>query len=116
MLPASNELIWCSRARRLGPPLPVRPRAPGKLKNRITTGEGNVGTIVRVDEKARQLWFRGVGKEPGRDPYFLHLYRIGLDGRGQALLTPEDGDHDVTLSPDRRRTSSTATRRRDARR
>jgi len=56
--------------------------------------------VLRVDEKARQLWFVGVGKEPGRDPYFRHLYRIGLDGKGLTLLTPEDGDHNVWLAPD----------------
>jgi dipeptidyl aminopeptidase/acylaminoacyl peptidase len=40
-----------------------------------------------------------VGRERGRDPYFRHLYRVGFDGRNVRLLTPEDGDHDVTLSP-----------------
>src|SRR5207253_974674 len=42
--------------------------------------------------------FLGVGREKGRDPYFIHLYRIGFDGRSLALLTPEDANHDVTLS------------------
>jgi len=27
------------------------------------------------------------GREEGRDPYYAHLYRIGLDGRGLELLT-----------------------------
>ncbi|MGZ8415283.1 MAG: prolyl oligopeptidase family serine peptidase, partial [Gemmatirosa sp.] len=76
--------------------------ASGRLKNRITTGDGNVATIVRVDEKARQIYFLGQGKEAGRDPYFQHLYRIGFDGRGQTLLTPEDANHVVSMSPDGR--------------
>ncbi|HYW30770.1 MAG TPA: prolyl oligopeptidase family serine peptidase, partial [Gemmatimonas sp.] len=71
----------------------------GALKRQVTTGAGNVASIVRIDEKTRQLWFVGVGKEAGRDPYSRHLYRIGMDGKGMALLTPEDGDHTVTLSP-----------------
>ena len=32
-------------------------------------------------------------------PYFSHLYRIGFDGKNLALLTPEDGNHDVAMSP-----------------
>ncbi|MEJ7666029.1 MAG: DPP IV N-terminal domain-containing protein [Hymenobacter sp.] len=38
------------------------------------------------------------GREPG-NPYFSHLYRIGLDGKGLTLLTPEAGNHQVVLSP-----------------
>ena len=59
----------------------------------ITTGDGNVTQVLRVDEKARTIYFVGAGKEPGRDPYFRHFYRINLDGSGAKLLTPEDGDH-----------------------
>src|SRR6202044_3595098 len=51
-----------------------------------------------VDEDSRTVYFLGAGKEPGRDPYFTHLYRVGLDGRGLKLLTPEDGNHEITLS------------------
>ncbi|MEO5590537.1 MAG: prolyl oligopeptidase family serine peptidase, partial [Gemmatimonadaceae bacterium] len=71
----------------------------GKLKNRITTDAGNVDDIVRVDSKARQIYFMGSGKEAGRDPYFQHLYRIGFDGRGRTLLTPENGNHTISMSP-----------------
>jgi dipeptidyl aminopeptidase/acylaminoacyl peptidase len=42
----------------------------------------------------------GQGFETGRDPYFEHLYRVGLDGRGWTLLTPENANHSVTLAPD----------------
>ncbi|MDH5234557.1 MAG: S9 family peptidase, partial [Gemmatimonadota bacterium] len=51
-------------------------------------------------EQARQIWFTANGREPGRDPYFEHLYRIGFDGKGLTLLTPEPANHTVTLSPD----------------
>ena len=47
----------------------------------------------------RIVYFLAVGKEKGRDPYFVHLYRAGLDGTNQTLLTPEDATHAVTLSP-----------------
>ena len=101
VLPASNELIWWSQ-RDNWIHLYLYDLATGRLKNRITTGEGNVEEIVRVDEKARVIYFMGQGKEAGRDPYFQHLYRIGFDGRGQALLTPEDANHTISVSPDGR--------------
>ena len=99
VLPASNELVWWSH-RDGWLDLYLYDLATGRLKNRITAGEGNVEEIVRVDERARQVYFVGAGKEAGRDPYFHHLYRIGLDGRGQTLLTPEDAHHAVTFAPD----------------
>jgi dipeptidyl-peptidase-4 len=55
--------------------------------------------VLRVDEAARTIYFQAVGKEKGRDPYFRHFYRVGLDGKNLQLLTPADADHDVTLSP-----------------
>jgi dipeptidyl aminopeptidase/acylaminoacyl peptidase len=101
VLPASNELIWWSQ-RDNWTHLYLYDLATGRLKNRITTGEGNVMDIVRVDERARTIYFMGQGKEAGRDPYFQHLYRIGFDGKGQTLLTPEDANHVVSMSPDGR--------------
>ena len=97
-LPASNEVIWFSERNNWGQ-LFLYDLATGRLKNPITTGEGNVSTTLRVDEKNRQVYFLGVGKEKGRDPYFIHLYRVGLDGKNLTLLTPEDATHDVSLSP-----------------
>jgi dipeptidyl-peptidase-4 len=100
-LPGTNEVIWFSERDNWGQ-LYLYDLQSGKLKNRITSGEGNVTEILRVDEKNRALHFLGVGKEKGRDPYFRHLYRIGFDGKNQILLTPEDADHNVSLSPDGR--------------
>ena len=96
-LPASNEVIWFSERDNWGQ-LYLYDLQTGKLKHPITSGEGNVAQLLRVDEKARTAYFVGVGKEKGRDPYFRHLYRIDLDGRHLQLLTPADADHDVSLS------------------
>ena len=101
VLPASKELIWWSQ-RDNWTHLYLYDLTTGKLKNRITTGDGNVEEVVRVDEKARTIYFMGQGKDPGRDPYYQHLYRIGFDGKGQTLLTPENASHVVTMSPDGR--------------
>lgn len=98
LLPATNEVLWFSERDDWGQ-LYLYDLATGALKRQVTTGIGNVSSIVRIDEKARQLWFVGVGKEQTHDPYFKHLYRIGLDGKGLTLLTPEDGEHFTMLSP-----------------
>jgi dipeptidyl aminopeptidase/acylaminoacyl peptidase len=99
VLPASNELLWWSQ-RDNWIHLYLYDLTTGALKNRITSGDGNVNAIVRVDEKARVIYFTANGREAGRDPYFTHLYRVGFDGKNQALLTPEDANHVVTMSPD----------------
>ncbi len=98
-LPASNEILWFSERDNWGH-LYLCDAATGKVKNRITAGEGNVTQVLSVDEKTRTIFFLGVGREKGRDPYFSHLYRIGFDGKALALLTPENANHEVTLSPD----------------
>jgi dipeptidyl aminopeptidase/acylaminoacyl peptidase len=101
VLPASNELIWWSQ-RDNWVHLYLYDLATGALKGRITTGEGNVSDVVHVDEKARVIYFMGNGRESGRDPYFQHLYRVGFDGSGLRLLTPENATHVVAMSPDGR--------------
>jgi dipeptidyl-peptidase-4 len=97
-LPGSNEVIWFSERENWGH-LYLYDLETGKLKNPITTGEGNVSQTLRIDEKNRLIYFLGVGKEKGRDPYFIHLYRVGFDGKNLTLLTPENATHDVSLSP-----------------
>lgn len=98
VLPASNEVIWFSERDDWGQ-LYLYDLTSGTLKNKITSGEGTVLDIQRIDAKSRTIWFVAAGKEKGRDPYFRHLYRVGMDGKGLTLLTPEDGDHNVSLSP-----------------
>ncbi len=98
VLPASNEVIWFSERDDWGQ-LYLYDLNTGRLKSQITSGAGNVTQLLRVDAMTRTLWFGCVGKVPGRDPYFRALCKVGMDGRKFAVLTPENGDHDVTLSP-----------------
>jgi dipeptidyl-peptidase-4 len=97
-LPRSNEAIWFSQRENWGH-LYLHDLQTGKVKHAITSGEGNVTQLLRVDEANRMVYFQGVGRERGRDPYFRHFYRAGLDGKTPQLLTPEDADHDVSLAP-----------------
>ena len=98
VLPGTNEVIWFSERDDWGQ-LYLYDLTTGRVKSKITSGEGNVAELRRVDEKTRTVYFVGNGKEAGRDPYFRHFYKIGMDGRGLTLLTPEDADHDISLSP-----------------
>jgi len=97
-LPASNEVIWYSERDNWGQ-LYLYDATTGKLKNQITTGDGPVTQLLKVDEKNQLLYFLANGKEKGRDPYFAHFYRIGFDGKNMTLLTPEDANHSIVLSP-----------------
>ncbi|MBM3295642.1 MAG: S9 family peptidase [Candidatus Aminicenantes bacterium] len=97
-LAGSNEILWFSERDGWGQ-LYLYDLKTGEVKNQVTAGEGFVSRVLRVDETSRVIHFLGMGKEKGRDPYFRHLYRVGFDGRGAALLTPEDADHEVALSP-----------------
>jgi len=101
-LPASNEVIWFSDRDNWGQ-LYLYDLVTGQLKHQITSGEGNVAQMLRVDEKTRTIYFTGNGKEPGTDPYFLHFYRIGFDGKHlQQLTTVENADHSISLADDGR--------------
>ena len=70
----------------------------GKLKNQITTGPFNCQSLENIDEKARVLYFTACGREKDEDPYYIHLYRINLDGSGLKLLSPENAAHSIVLS------------------
>jgi dipeptidyl-peptidase 4 len=70
----------------------------GKLKNQITSGPWHAEDIEQIDEKGRVLYFTGNGREKGEDPYYLHLYRVGLDGSGIKILNPGNYDHQVSIS------------------
>ena len=87
----TNEVLWYSQRDNWGQ-LYLYDLTTGKLKNQITTGEGPVTQIVRIDDKTRTLWYAADGREQGQDPYFTHFYRIGLDGSTQVSLTPDDGN------------------------
>jgi dipeptidyl aminopeptidase/acylaminoacyl peptidase len=48
------------------------------------------------------VYFFGVGREAGRDPYYRHLYRVDVAGTKIELLTPDIGNHVIAWSPSRR--------------
>lgn len=97
-LAESNEIIWFSERDNWGH-LYLYDATTGKLKNQITKGDWTITELLRVDEKNRMIYFLADGHEPGRNPYFDYLYRVKFDGKNLALLSPEDGNHQISLSP-----------------
>jgi dipeptidyl aminopeptidase/acylaminoacyl peptidase len=93
----SNEIIWFSERDNWGH-LYLYDALTGKLKNQITKGDWVVTKLLKVDEKKRLLFFVVDGRQPG-NPYFSQFYKIGFDGKGLSLLTPEEGNHVIALSP-----------------
>jgi dipeptidyl-peptidase 4 len=80
--------------------------ATGELLHPLTSGPWMSGNIVGIDQKAGLIYFMGSVRQAGKDgeinPYYRHLYRVGLDGAGLSDLTPGDFDDDVSASDDGR--------------
>ncbi len=74
----------------------------GQLVRKITTGDGPVMGINRVDDKTGKLVVEAMGRDPSEDPYFRHYYSVNVNGTGWTALTPTSGDHSIQLSPDGR--------------
>jgi dipeptidyl aminopeptidase/acylaminoacyl peptidase len=98
-LEESGEVLWSSE-RDGWNHLYLYDRKTGALKTQITQGPWVVRRIVDVDEKQRRVYFLANGREKNEDPYETHLYGVGLDGKGLTLLTPENANHSVGISPD----------------
>ena len=98
-LPASNEFIWFTERDGWGH-LYLYDLTTGKLKNQITKGDFAVWRVLKVDEKNREIYFLAGGREAGVDPYFGQFYRVNFDGKNMTRLTPENANHEISLSPD----------------
>lgn len=68
----------------------------GRLVRPLTEGEICVDEVSAVDEKNGWVYFAAFGATGLND---RHLYRVGLDGRGQRRLTEAPGTHTVQFSP-----------------
>ncbi|MCJ7581519.1 MAG: S9 family peptidase [Candidatus Aminicenantes bacterium] len=97
ILSESNEVIWFSQRDNWGH-LYLYNLETGGLKNRITEGNWNVLQLLRMDKDNRVLYFTGAGREPG-DPYFQYFYCVNMDGSNLKLLTPNNANHSISLSP-----------------
>lgn len=94
----SNEVIWYSERDNWGH-LYLYDLEEGSLKQQITSGDWQVQQVVKVDEENREIYFTAGGKEEG-NPYHQYLYRVNFDGEDLKCLTPGNGDHNFSISPD----------------
>lgn len=93
----SNEFIWPSE-RNNWAHLYLYDATTGQVKNQITKGDWVVARLVKVDEQKRMLYFIAVGQQAA-NPYFAQLCRVGFDGKQFAVLTPEPGNHQISMAP-----------------
>jgi dipeptidyl aminopeptidase/acylaminoacyl peptidase len=96
-----KEIIWMSE-RDGWNHLYLYDGVTGRVKNQITKGPWVVRGVDWIDDAKRQIWFAASGMYPGKDPYFIHHYRINFDGTGITAITDADAMHSVSFSPDRR--------------
>jgi dipeptidyl-peptidase-4 len=73
-------------------------RGPWMVDARVSFAASGRGHPVALDERSGFVYFTATAK----DPRERHLYRVRLDGTGEARLTPEDGTHQVVVAPDGR--------------
>ncbi|MBS0421402.1 MAG: DPP IV N-terminal domain-containing protein [Proteobacteria bacterium] len=93
-----HDLVWTSERDGWNHLYRIDTRT-GAVLNQITQGDWVVRDIHFVDDKRGYIYFTAGGKEPGRDPYYRHLYRVKLNGARLERLTPEDADHEIEFSP-----------------
>ena len=72
----------------------------GKVIRQVTKGSWCLREVQRVDEEKGIIYFSASGVNPKEDPYLIHYYKIGLDGKNMVALTPEEGNHSATYSYD----------------
>lgn len=72
----------------------------GKLIRQVTKGEWVVRSILRVDEEQGVVYFTASGMNKDEDPYLIHYYKIGLDGKNLVCLTPGNGNHSARFNQD----------------
>ena len=92
----ANEIIWWSERDGWGHFYLYG--KDGTFKRQITSGPYHCADAVRVDEKMRKLYFVANGAEKGEDPYYEHLYSVGLDGGLPSLLNKGDFNHSISIN------------------
>src|SRR5690606_2669219 len=68
----------------------------GKLVNPLTSGDWQVTSLARIDEKNKVVYFTARKENSAT----VDLYRVDYSGRGLKRLTFGDYTHEVKVSPD----------------
>ncbi len=99
ILKGGEQMIWMSERDNWNH-LYMIDMKKGKTAYPITRGEWVVRKVLRVDEEQRAIYFTASGMNPDEDPYHIHYYRIGMDGKNLTCLTPEHGNHSAVFNKD----------------
>jgi len=91
---ANHDVLWFSERDGYGR-LYLYDGSTGRLKRRLTAGPWTVRNVLHLDEAHGFLYVAGNEREPGADPYYRMVYRIGLNDGRVRRLTPESADHAV---------------------
>ena len=92
----NGDLIWWSE--RDGWAHLYRYAPDGTVRNRLTDGPWHVDGLMEVNEDEGYVLVRGNAREEGEDPYYMHTYRVALDGSRTTLLNPGNYDHQASAS------------------
>jgi dipeptidyl-peptidase 4 len=101
LLPERNQIVWSSQRDGYNHYY-LFDAISGEEIRQLTSGNYTVREIEGIDQENGVLYFTASGKEPDRDPYLKHFYRVSLDGSEPTLLTPEAKEHSIALSPSRK--------------
>lgn len=77
-------------------------KASSSQIRQITKGAWCVRSVQYVDEANKTIYFSASGMNKDEDPYLIHYYKIGFDGKKLTCLTPANGNHSVSYSADHR--------------
>jgi dipeptidyl-peptidase 4 len=91
---ANHDVLWFSERDGFGQ-LYLYDGSTGHLKRRLTAGAWTVRNVLHLDQARGFIYVAANEHEPGLDPYYRQVYRIGLNDGKVRLLTPEAADHAV---------------------
>jgi dipeptidyl aminopeptidase/acylaminoacyl peptidase len=100
-LPLTNEILMSSE-KDGWQHIYLLDASSGKEKSKLTKGNWVVRGVDSIDEKKREIWFRAGGMNTNEDPYNVHYYRIGFDGKNLVTLTQSGYNHSVAFSLDKK--------------
>lgn len=100
ILNGGKDILWWSE--RTGYGQYYLYNSEGKLQNAVTDRNFVAGMVHSIDTIGRSFIFEAYGYNKEIDPYYRMYYKASFDGKKNVLLTPDDGYHDISLSPDRK--------------
>ena len=97
-LPKQQEAIWPTEQNNWMN-LYLYSLKTGKMLHPITRGRGDVIQVPYVNRKTGTVWYVGVGRTRGMNPYYRQLFKVNIRTGKTTRLTPENADHIITMSP-----------------